>query len=253
MPTSKEKQIATEQFIRQLIASPSSFKGNTLSEKRYDFFHIDPQTDHTLFSALVKTGHYAAAKNILKRLPEKAPLYNSEQDDRVMRFCRFEKCGPMLRFLKAPSRRAMALAQIPFKTRNELTNIAQLIKTRLSLFALEEWTDGGRPWRDTMTSGYTGAAATAQALEDEEEERYERYQKNEQNFTVSLTQTLHNATTNTATPTTEAAPVSTPTPAPENISTSTPLNKKNKPAKIDNDRQTNFEHLLFSKQHTGRE
>lgn len=231
MPTLKEKQTATEHLIRQLVASPASFKGNTLSGKKYDFFYKDAQTNHTLFSALMKTGHYTAAKNILKRLPEKTPLYDPRQDERVMRFCHFDQCGPLLRFLKAPSRRAMALAGLAFKTRNELSTIAQLIKTRLSLLALEEWTQTGRPWRDTMTSTYTAAAATAQALEDEEEKRFERYQNNETKPTSTLTQTLHKATHRT--PTTTGA--------------------ETKPVKIESDRQTNFEHLLFPKQHTGRE
>lgn len=241
MPTLKEKQTAAEHLIRQLVASPASFKGTTLSGKKYDFFYIDEQTNHTVFSALMKTGHYTAAKNILKHLPVAPALYNPAHDERVMRFCHFDQCGPMLRFLKTPSRRAMVLAQLSFKTRNELSTIAQLIKTRLSLSALEEWTGDKRPWRDTMTSSYTGAAATAQALEDEEEKRFERYQRNSAEK-QSAPQDISNQPAGALTHILRKVAAHTPT-----------TDEPTKPVKIENDHQTNFDHLLFPKQHTGRE
>ena len=243
MPTLTEKQLAAQQLIRRLIASPHSFKGSTLSGKKYDFFYQDPQTNHTLFSALIQTQHYTCAKNILKRLPEKSALYRPQQDDKVMRFCNFEQCGEMVRFLKAPNRRAMALAQLPFKTRNELSHIAQLIKTRLSVYALEEWSQSGRPkWEEYMTSSkYTAADATARALEEEEERRYEIWQER-----------VKNTAQKAATP----APAPAPTPA-QPASLTNQLSKiqqeeqqKPKPLQT-HPQQTNFEDLLFQKQ--GRE
>lgn len=235
MPTLTEKQLATQQLIRRLLASPRSFKGTTLSNKKYDFFYQDSQTNHTLFSALIQTQHYICAKNILKRLPVKSAVYHPQQDDKVMRFCNFEQCGEVLRFLKAPNRRAMALAQLPFKTRNELSHIAQLIKTRLSLFALEEWSQSGRPKLEEhmISPKYTAADATARALEEEEDRRYEIWQEQLKNADQKIQTTISPSATSLT----------------NQLSKRQQQEKEKQPKPLQtHPQQTNFEDLLFQKQ-----
>ncbi len=230
MSTLTEKQLASAQLIQRLLDNPTSFKGTTLSHDKYDLFYRHNQNGHTLFSALISTGHYTCAKNILKRLPQKNNLYNEQADERVLTFCNFEKCGRMAQLLKAPGRRALTLAGLSRKERSEIESIAALIKNRLSTLVLEEWSDSRPISEDFMTNKkppvYSSADAVARALEEEEDARYERFKKPEK----SLSETLQNYADKAPTKPVESKSART-------IITGT-----------DKNGQTNFDALLLNKQ-----